>query len=85
MFSEVEVPYVDMPEMDDSARFLEKDSESTQGVGSVDPGRTEIWRQYQDEFATLKLSAPRSSLEIDKIGRNLLSSNVVLRISLGQT
>lgn len=44
--AEVDVWYVDVPEMDILAVLLENDAVWTQGVGSVDPRRIETWAQY---------------------------------------
>lgn len=67
--AEVEVPSVDMPDMDDLALLLEKDAGWTQYVVSVYLRLVEMCGQYRSELAALKLSVPHTSLEVVKIGR----------------
>lgn len=82
--AEVEVPSVDVRDVDDLALLLEKYVGWTQDIGSVDHYLVEMSRQYRDELASLKLSAPRTPLEAVKIGRELPSSNIALGVRLGK-
>lgn len=75
--AEVEVKSVYVPEMDDAALLFEKNAGWTQDVHPVDLRLVDIWGQYRDELSALKLSVPGTPLEVAKIGRELLSSDIV--------
>lgn len=70
--------------MNELAILIEKKVGWTQRLGSVHPLHAEIWRPYCSEPATLKLSTSRTSHEIVRIGKHLLSSNNSLEIRLGK-
>lgn len=67
-----------MPEVDDLSLFFERDASWTQDVGSYGLWTDEKWGQYRGELTALRSSAYPTSLEVVKIGRQLMSPNIAL-------
>lgn len=82
--AEVEVPSVDVLDMDDLAFLLEKDAGWTQDVGHVKLCLVEACRRSGGERIAFKASVPRAFNEVGKIGRELLSANLALGPVLGK-
>lgn len=82
ILSKVKDQSVDVPGMDDLTLLLQNNAGWRQDIGSVDPRFVEACGQYRGEFVVIKLFVSRNSLEIVKIGGEVLLSNAAHGVCL---